>query len=290
MLASCSNSQPSRRPIGRLPTSPRNTFATGLLKGAKPRIAPSSAAATMEGTSAIIPVKSRTSAALTGTSSATVIQSMPSMKLTRLISHTPAKKRHARSIHHGTCGSTCACFGNVASTRPTAMHCTIRRAAAGAERMSSIAPTTASSMAAAVTASHWPTSSCTRGDHSATAPQATAKVATTTATPPPCGVGSRWDERAFGFAIAWRASHGRSSTSSAELRKSAKMATGPRAQRWPMACSIIAVWCPPDHPQDLLGDVVFIGISGHDRSSANSERAVWSPLRRRVGHDPYLGC
>ena len=65
-------------------------------------------------------------------------------------------------------------------------------------------------------------------------PRRPRSVATTTATPPPCGVGSRWDERAFGFAIAWRASHGRSSTSSAKLRKSARWQPdrGPKDGRW----------------------------------------------------------
>ena len=41
--ASRTSSQPSSKPIGRLPTSPRNILATGLLNGAKPSIAPHSA-------------------------------------------------------------------------------------------------------------------------------------------------------------------------------------------------------------------------------------------------------
>ena len=51
-----SSSQPSISPIGRLPTSPRNSFATGLLNGAKPSIAPRSEAASSAGRRSAAPV------------------------------------------------------------------------------------------------------------------------------------------------------------------------------------------------------------------------------------------
>jgi len=76
---------------------------------------------------------------------------MPSIKLTRLTNQTPARKRHARSIGHGTCGRICNSLGSAVITAPTAMHCMARRAAAGKERMSSIAPITASNAVAEVT-------------------------------------------------------------------------------------------------------------------------------------------
>jgi hypothetical protein len=82
------------------------------------------------------------------------------------------------------------------------MHCSARRTAAGDERTSSNAPTTANSAAAAVSTSNWPPSFCGNAGDRPAAPQTTASVAATTAMPPPCGVGSRCDERAFGRAMA----------------------------------------------------------------------------------------
>ena len=76
------------------------------------------------------------------------------------------------------------------------------RTAADKERMSSIAPTTAKSAAVAVSTTNCPLSFCSNAGDVAAAPQATTNVATTTGIPPPCGVGLRWDERAFGLANA----------------------------------------------------------------------------------------
>ena len=122
---------------------------------------------------------------------------MPSMKLTRLTNHTPATKRHARSIHQGSCGRICNSVGSAAITAPTAMHCRRSRSAAGKVRMSSMAPTKASSAAAAVAARN-AASGLVKAGSRVTAHQATTSVATTTAMPPPCGVGRWCDERAFG--------------------------------------------------------------------------------------------
>ncbi len=63
--------------------------------------------------------------------------------------------------------------------------------------MNSVAPKTAKGMLA----SPVPTSAMEAA--------ATTSVAATTAMPAPCGVGMRWEDRAFGFASATRSSSGR---------------------------------------------------------------------------------
>ena len=64
------------------------------------------------------------------------------------------------------------------------------------------------------------------------APQAATMVAATTAMPPPCGVGTVCDERAFGLASAMRCNQGRIATMIATLiaaanTKAAAAATAP---------------------------------------------------------------
>ena len=58
-----------------------------------------------------------------GTNSATVIQSMPSMKLVRLTNQRQASSSSARSIHHGSIGTTRSSAGRLASMMPTANVC-----------------------------------------------------------------------------------------------------------------------------------------------------------------------
>jgi hypothetical protein len=150
--ASCNNSQPSRRPIGRLPTSPKKSRATGLLNGAKPKIAPSSAAAKSVAGNSSSPATPRSVMALVaGTNSATVIQSIPSMKLTRLTNHRPPRNRQPRSIHRGRGGRICQSAGSAAMIAATTMHCIARRDVACSDRISSIAPMAASRIIPAVT-------------------------------------------------------------------------------------------------------------------------------------------
>ncbi len=68
--------------------------------------------------------------------------------------------------------------------------------------MSSIAPTSASTTTARLSASNGPTSPCKAGDDNSTPSHMLASAAATTAMPPPCGVGCLCEERAFGRAIA----------------------------------------------------------------------------------------
>jgi hypothetical protein len=65
------------------------------------------------------------------------------------------------------------------------MHCSASRTAAGDERTSSIAPTTANSAVVAVSTSNWLPPFCSSAGDRAAAPQVTTSVAATTATPPP---------------------------------------------------------------------------------------------------------
>jgi hypothetical protein len=90
-------------------------------------------------------------AAVTGTNSAIVIQSMPSMKLTRFTNHTPPMNRPARSTKNGIDGMIRSVSGSDAITASTATHCTTRRTPSGTDRMSSIAPMTASNAVAKLT-------------------------------------------------------------------------------------------------------------------------------------------
>ena len=84
-LASTRSSQPNSRPIGRLPTPPRKSFATGRSKNAKPIVAPYNAKLMIVGCQGKMPSNpSVPSAAVIGTTSTTVIQSRPSVKFTRL--------------------------------------------------------------------------------------------------------------------------------------------------------------------------------------------------------------
>ena len=144
-----SRHQPSKRPIGRLPTSPRKIVATGRLNGAKPIIAPQSAAATIAAVSGSSPNRpSSASAAVTGTTSATVIQSRPSMKLTRLTNQSPASTRRPRSTQNGTDGAMRRSLGLVSTIAPTASACSKSRGSTGTGLMSSAKPSAAMNRAA----------------------------------------------------------------------------------------------------------------------------------------------
>src|SRR5262249_30814937 len=160
-----------------------------------------------------------------GTVSATVIQSIPSMKLVRLTNQTPPRRRPARSIHHGSAGRTRESAGMKVSTRPTAAHCSARRRPTGSGRMSSMAPAVASTSAAIVSARNSLGGPGTVMPKSAAPSQAAANVAMITAAPPPCGVGSRCEERAFGRASAWALSQGESARIRATLSRLARTAT-----------------------------------------------------------------
>ena len=170
-----------------------------------------------------------TNAIVIGTTSATVIQSMPSMKLVRLMNQMPATSMAARSIHHGSIGTSRNSAGAIAITMPAAMPCRSRRGSGASARMSSTAPTTASSAVAMVRASNWFTA---LPDNSpakmATPTQATAKVEAITAAPPPCGVGSRCEERALGDASAWVLSHDHIARINPALIIAASRASGTR--------------------------------------------------------------
>jgi hypothetical protein len=89
--------------------------------------------------------------------------------------------------------------GNVASTAATASVCSTSRGAAPRPRMSSITPTSASASAATLSTANWVAPA--RPD-TATPIHRPTSAAATTAMPPPCGVGSRCEERAFGRAKA----------------------------------------------------------------------------------------
>ena len=137
-----SKSQPSKRPIGRLPTSPRNSRATGLLKGAKPSIAPSSAAATIAGNGAIVPQRPSSD---DGTGHRHDFGNGHPVDAVHEIHeidepHAAETDRRARSTRAPAAGAVSSC-GIAAITRRPPMHCSKRRSAAGNERMSSIAPT-----------------------------------------------------------------------------------------------------------------------------------------------------
>src|SRR6185437_561575 len=195
------SSQPSNKPIGRLPTSPRNNRATGLLKGAKPIIAPPSASAATvasRGSAPMIPKSTRP--AVTGTTSATVIQSMPSMKFTRLTNQSKARPSSARSSQKGNGGTSRSSPGSATMTIVTAAACRNSRGRTAMVRTSSTAPTTATTTVA-VRTSH--RAELPMPPIRKEVPVTTTNVAAITAKPPPCGVGTLCDDRALGRASAW---------------------------------------------------------------------------------------
>ena len=163
-------------------------MATGRLNGAKPIIAPQSAAATIAAVSGSSPNRpSSASAAVTGTTSATVIQSRPSMKLTRLTNQSPASTRRPRSTQNGTDGAMRRSLGLVSTIAPTASACSKSRGSTGTGLMSSAKPSAAMNKAA-------PKSPAGKIEPAsgmkAKARPATTSVAAITAMPAPCGVGS----------------------------------------------------------------------------------------------------
>ena len=91
--------------------------------------------------------------------------------------------------------------GSAAITTPTVASWISRRGKAPSPRISSIAPVNASTADAAVSARNCRLAA-TSNDESAMPSQMPASVAATTAMPPPCGVGSLCEERAFGRASA----------------------------------------------------------------------------------------
>src|SRR5262249_11099163 len=181
---------------------------TGRLDGAKPSIAPHSAAAISVTWGATQPLRPRmTIAAVTGTASATVIQSSPSMKLTRLTNQTPANRNNARPIQTEHAGTILKSAGADKTRTPTAIACKKSLGKTGIGLMSSTRPTAAMN-------SDEP-NSATGIRRSAVlaevmATPAAASVAARTPIPAPWGVGTRCDERAFGFASAYLSSKGES--------------------------------------------------------------------------------
>ena len=107
----------------------------------------------------------------------------------------------ARSTHSGSHGTTRNAAGSAASTTITAIACSSSRGQMPSGRMSSMAPTPASATAPARMTAMRSGSSKPPGVNTNT-PAATTIVAATTAMPPPCGVGARCEERAFGRASA----------------------------------------------------------------------------------------
>ena len=128
---------------------------------------------------------------------------MPSMKLVRLTNHRHASSSSARSIHHGSIGTTRklgrkACDHDAdgerlqqqAAARPRCVRRSSARLRPAA--MNAVAANTRPSDAGSNDGS----------SRIARAPAATAIVAAMTAMPPPCGVDLRCDERALGWASA----------------------------------------------------------------------------------------
>ena len=143
-----------------------------------------------------------------GTASATVIQSTPSMKFTRLTNQTPTTSTQARSSHSGSAEKSRASDGSIIRIKPTARHCTNSRGAGDRPRMSSSNPINASSATAPVSADSCASVLCGTAMVVVAASHTTQNVEMITPRPPPCGVGSRCDERATGCASAWDLSHG----------------------------------------------------------------------------------
>jgi hypothetical protein len=186
--------------MGRLPTSPRNIFATGRLNGAKPSVAPQSAAAMSAVDNGSCPEKPiSTSAAVIGITSATVIQSSPSMKFTRLTNQSAASSSKPRSIQRGRSGVICSVGGRANRIAAILTACSSSRGVTEIGRRSSIAPMVAIRIVA-------PNSTHSAGvaetERLAIEHPATSSATDITAMPAPCGVGTLWDDRAFGRAIA----------------------------------------------------------------------------------------
>ena len=179
------------------------------------------------------------SAAVIGTTSATVIQSRPSMKLTRLTNQSPPRTRSKRSIQIGANGATRSSSGKAKITSATLNACSTKRGVTPIGRMSSAAPTAAMTITAARSGNNETGAEAAEADRKR-APAAAMMVAAITAMPPPCGVGSRCEERALGLASAMRCSHGRIATMiataiTAAKTKAAMAATASKlAAPWPM--------------------------------------------------------
>jgi len=189
--ASKIRSQLSNKPIGKLPTSPRNKRATGRLKGANPIIAPHRAIATSAALSGSAPIKPKSArAAVTGITSATVIQSIPSMKLTRFTNQSPPSSIRMRSNHQGSCDTMRRSAGNAAIMTATATVCSKSLGEASSGRMSSVTPIAASPIVHAKIRESCE-GSCNRSGANKAVPATEAIVAAITAIPAPCGVGSR---------------------------------------------------------------------------------------------------
>ena len=128
------------------------------------------------------------------------------MKLTRFTNHRPASNSRPRSSQSGQAGTIRRFSGAARITAATASPCSSSRGTTGIELTSSAKPTAAMNSVAPKTATGIFMSAVPA---SAMAAAATISVAAITAMPAPCGVGIRWEERAFGFASAMRISSGR---------------------------------------------------------------------------------
>src|SRR5262249_664029 len=112
-----------------------------------------------------------------------------------------------RSNHQAANGKTRRSVGSADSTTATASACKSNRGIASSGRKSSVTPTSVRKIVDVKTTT---SSSDQLGSwrRNKLAAHTTIVVATMTAIPPPCGVGSRCDDRAFGLANAYRASSG----------------------------------------------------------------------------------
>ena len=159
------------------------------------------------------------------------------MKLTRFTNHRPASNSKPRSSQSGQAGTIRKLSGAARITAATANPCSSSRGTTGMEWTSSAKPTAAMNSVAPKTATGIFISAAPAN---AMAVTAAISVAAITAMPPPCGVGIRWEERAFGLASAIRTSIGRI----AHVRTPDNSAAGTAAANDSSSCelAILSAW------------------------------------------------
>jgi O-antigen ligase len=138
------------------------------------------------------------------------------MKFTRLTNHKAAMVTKPRSLHQGRTGRRRKSGGSVARAAATAKVCSTSRGAGAIGLLSAITPMAAIRRTAQNRAASEKPLARVAVAKNNTLPD-TAMLAPTTAIPPPCGVGTLCDERAFGFGTAYRASQGLNATISDAL-------------------------------------------------------------------------
>jgi hypothetical protein len=123
------------------------------------------------------------------------------MKFTRLTNHSVPTNSRMRSVHQGSIGTSRSSGDSVLKAAITAKLCNISRGAGAIGRLSAITPTAAIRITAENSTMSDNAFALSAARENNAAPD-TMRVAATTAMPPPCGVGSLCDERAFGSATA----------------------------------------------------------------------------------------